>query len=123
MEENTNKVIVFLDTVGRTVVAELVQETEALLKVKNPGVVHLQVKPGANQLELQIMPLFFREFIKPGSTTPIWTYQKSLIASCEDLVLDDRFLSQYKQLAASAVEAPQPAKETEVIRLFDDEKK
>lgn len=118
MEKNTNNIVVFLDTVGRTVVAQLVSETDTAIKVKNPGVVHLNVKPGANQLELQIMPLFFREFIKAESTTPVWTYQKALITLSEDLVLDDRFVAQYNQL--TSIVAPEPPKETEVIRLFDE---
>ena len=61
----TTKLVVFLDTIGRTVLGERVDEktTDIVLTIKNPAVVQVMPNQQTGQLALQILPLFFKEFL------------------------------------------------------------
>jgi len=122
--ETNNKLIVFFDTVGRTIIGEKNNEetTEKNLVVKNPAVVHISPNPQSGQLTLQILPLFFKEFLadKTGSTS--WTYKKDLITEANDVALDFKLQAQYQQLFNAPVSQPsQPQNSPDVVKLFDDE--
>ena len=38
-----SNIITFIDPIGRTMLAELVEETETQLTVKNPAIIHVQM--------------------------------------------------------------------------------
>jgi hypothetical protein len=119
----TTKLITFLDTIGRTVIAERVDErtTDAVLTVKNPAVVQVMPNQQTGQLALQILPLFFREFQADKTEATYWKYQRNLITESEDIAFDFKLDAQYKQIFAALPAAPQPAQgEPQVVKLFED---
>jgi len=117
---NTNKELtVFLDTIGRTVVGKAIEQTDTTLTIENPALVHIQPNPQTNQLQLQILPLFFKEFQADKSKPTVWHFNKANITLSESIQFAFQFAAQYDQLFA----APQPTNQTpaEVVKLFDDE--
>lgn len=120
---NNIKLTVFLDTIGRTLVAEKVSEDETNLVIKNPAVVNITPNPNNGQISLQLLPLFFREFLADITESTTWVYKKALITLSEQMVLDFKFIAQYMNIFAppQSQEQPQPeTKQEKVIKLFDE---
>ena len=120
---NNIKLTVFLDTIGRTLVAEKVSEDETNLVIKNPAVVNITPNPNNGQISLQLLPLFFREFLADITESTTWVYKKALITLSEQMVLDFKFIAQYMNIFAppQTQEQPQPeTKQEKVIKLFDE---
>ena len=114
-----SNIITFIDPIGRTMLAELVEETETQLTVKNPAIIHVQPTPNG-QLNVQTIPLFFKEFVgernkKEGT---IWAYNKSLVVRGLNIENDDRLVQQYQ--AVFAAPAAQLSGEPQVVKLFDE---
>lgn len=115
---NTNKELtVFLDNVGRTIIGKIQNENESSLTIENPALVHIQANPQTNQLQLQILPLFFKEFQADKNQATAWTYKKANITVAEPITFAAQFTAQYEQLFAPA----QPAAPQKVVKLFDEE--
>ena len=98
------KYIAILDHVGRTIIGELVGETDATLSIYNPVILHVQPQENG-QLQVQTFPVLFFEFISKdfrGSNT--WTYNKSNIVT-SDVVLTDLIIAQYSKIN-TPVESP-----------------
>jgi len=124
----------FLDTVGRTIIGELVSEDEKTIKVKNPVIVNIAPQKddkGNVKMAIQLFPIFLRELLGDRSASIEWVYQKNLITlSTTPITLDFRLTIQYQQLFApieqGQMPAPQPTvpaanqSNPEVIKLFDD---
>lgn len=119
-QTNTKPLTVFLDTIGRTIIGKVASETTDALAVENPAVVHVQPNPQTNQLQLQILPLFFREFQADRNQATVWNYRKANITTCDDVTFAVQFISQYEQMFR-VVEAAPPAPEPQVIKLFEDD--
>jgi len=119
-----NKIVVFLDSVGRTVLGEKIEtETnEKTLAIKNPAVVHILPNQQTGQLQLQILPLFFKEFLADKDTGTTWKYNRCSITEAIDVMFDFKLEAQYRQIFANVpVPAPQqPQGKPEVIKLFDE---
>lgn len=125
METKTN-LVVFFDTVGRTVIGEKVDSdsNDKILAVKNPAVVHISPNQQTGQLTLQILPLFFKEFLADKTSATIWNYKKDLITECKDIVFDFKLQAQYQQLFSptpTTQQPKEPQKSGDVVKLFDDE--
>ena len=123
------KLTVFVDTVGRTVVGESLEDTATVLTVKNPAIVHVQPNPQTGQISVQLIPFFFKEFLKDqtkGDT--VWEFLKSNMTVAKDIELDDRLVTQYSNMY-SVIQSPgagvitsdvdTPGKDAPVIKLFD----
>lgn len=122
MSETTNKIVVFFDSVGRTILGERVDAstTDAVLSIKNPAVVHIMPNQQTGQLQLQILPLFFREFLADKSEPTIWNYNRSLITEAQDVAFDFKLQAQYQQIFnPSPIITPKGS--GDVVRLFDEE--
>ena len=121
------KIVTFLDTVGRTIIGEFQSEDEKTIVVKNPAVVNVvptQEPGGQVKLALQLFPLFFREFLADKSENTIWRYNKSNITLSENpIIFDFKLTIQYTQLFATG-QGPAPIAKTEnaltPIKLFDE---
>lgn len=121
--ETKNTIIIFLDQVGRTVLGEPVpnESTKEVLAIKNPAVVAVSQQQ-TGQLSLQILPLFFKEFLADKNESTTWLYQKDKITVCKDVLLDFKLNAQYQQLFSSvpvpttSSNQPQP----DVVKLFDE---
>lgn len=130
---NNTKITAFFDSVSRTIIGEEVTEasTDKVLVVKDPAVLHLQPNPQTGQLALQILPLFFKEFLADRTDSVIVEFNKDTITTIKDPILDFKIVAQYQQIVNLASQPPQaqpgqpqageqPSNE-EVIKLFDDE--
>jgi len=119
-----NKIITFLDSVGRTVLGEKIESetNEQILAVKNPAVVHILPNQQTGQLQLQILPLFFKEFLADKDTGTTWKYNRTSITEAIDVTFDFKLEAQYRQIFANTpAPAPQqPQGKPEVVKLFDE---
>jgi hypothetical protein len=123
MSETQNQIVVFFDSVGRTILGERVDAntTDAVLSVKNPAVVHIMPNQQTGQLQLQILPLFFREFLADKTEPTVWNYNRSLITEAQDVAFDFKLQAQYQQIFnPSPIITPANAG-GDVVRLFDEE--
>jgi hypothetical protein len=125
-----NKLIIFIDNIGRTIVGEQVNSTsDKSIKVKNPAIIWAQPNQQNGQLNIQVIPLFFRELLagKSKEEGVIWEYLTSNITIATNLELDTRLTSQYRQITSAQPVIPSGAgTPPKVIKLFDsdeDEKK
>jgi len=119
-----NKIAVFFDTVGRTILGERLDDktTDKVLVIKNPAVVHIMPNQQTGQLQLQILPLFFKEFLADKDNGTVWNYNRANITEAVDVTFDFKLEAQYRQIfAATPASAPQqPQGSPEVIKLFDE---
>ena len=120
----SNQIVTFLDTVGRTIIGETFTEqtTVDVLAIKNPAVVHIVPNPQTNQLQLQILPLFFREFQADKTEAIVWLFKRNNITENAGFTLDFKLVAQYQQATTPQQSAPQQAPgEPDTIKLFDEE--
>ena len=124
MTNTENKIVVFFDSVGRTILGEKLEDktTNEVLTIKNPAVVHIMPNQQSGQLQLQILPLFFKEFLAEKDNGTVWNYNRANITEAVDVTFDFKLEAQYRQIfAAGPAPAPQqPQGSPEVIKLFDD---
>jgi hypothetical protein len=115
-----SNIITFVDHIGRTLLAELVEDSAQHLTVKNPAIIHVQ--PAANgQLNVQTIPLYFREFIsdKNKNSGTTWKFNKATIVLGVDIENDSRLVEQYNRLFTAAPVAS-TTDDQKVIKLFDE---
>lgn len=118
MSNSTKQLTVFLDNIGRTIIGKIVDQDDSILSIENPALVHIQANPQTNQLQLQILPLFFKEFQADKNSPTLWTFKKGNITTSGDIPFAPQFIAQYEQMFQPPQTTPQEAK---VVRLFDDE--
>ena len=116
------QLITFIDHIGRNILGELVENTERLLGVKNPAIIHVQ--PTADgRLNVQVIPLYFKEFVseknRVNGTT--WYYNKSNVVIATDLENDPKLVTQYHAVFAPVAPMVPPAEAgaPKVVKLFD----
>jgi hypothetical protein len=111
------KLVTFLDNIQRTLIATLVSEDKSTLTVTKPVI--LNVTPTQDKkLQVQLYPVFFREFTADRDVFANWTYSKTSIV-LSDIELEANLQLQYAQMfTTAAVNANTP-----VVKLFDDETK
>ena len=119
MNETSNQLVVILDSIGRTIVGKRSAETDTILTLENPSVVIVQPNPSTNQIQLQLLPLFFKEFLSDKNQELVWNFNKGSITQSGPLVLGDQFVAQYENMWRSIVAPPQPDGE-QVIQLFEE---
>jgi hypothetical protein len=132
MSENKNTVIAILDSVGRTIIGEVNQDktNDKILGIKNPVVLHIVPQDQSGRMSVQLLPLFFREFLADKSGDVTFEYKKDIITEVSVDALDFRLQAQYSQLfnknnvfvppQASASETPAAGQGGSVINLFDE---
>jgi hypothetical protein len=101
--ENTgSKLIVILDPIGRTILGEKVccgqQCNEDVLKLKNPVVLHIVPADNQGKMSVQLLPLFFREFLADKSGDVVFTFEKTKVVTTDIDALDFRLQGQYAQM-------------------------
>jgi hypothetical protein len=127
-DEKKKDLVVFLDTIGRTIIAERTGESSDELKIKNPAVVNIVPQPvidqnnqpvidqitgqPAQRMALQLFPLFFREFLADKEEPVKFNFKKHNITMSDgDIALDYKVCIQYDQLfvaVGEVVASPQP---------------
>ncbi len=112
------KITTFIDSIGRTIIADEVKTENGLLSVKNPAMVNV-VQAQNGQLQVQLIPLFFAEFIDTATrgegTT--WEYNTQNITR-GSVTFDQKLVEQYTRVFNPA--PPSPPQEAPVIKLFED---
>lgn len=132
MSENKNTVIAILDSVGRTIIGEVNHDktNDKVLGIKNPVVLHIVPQDQSGRMSVQLLPLFFREFLADKSGDVTFEYKKENITEVSVDALDFRLQAQYSQLfnknnvfvppQASSPQAPVAGQGNSVINLFDE---
>lgn len=125
---NTSQLTTFLDSLGRTIIAEPVPEltTDSHFTVKNPVIVHIVPVGNNGQMTVQLLPVFFREFLADKTDDTTWKYNRSTITEAETVVFDFKLTAQYQQMFsksnlilppnAGEVVSPSP----DAVKLFDE---
>ena len=127
MSEPTQKIIVFLDNIGRTILGEEQSSSTDSLVVKNPVILNVQAAEGG-RMSVQLFPIFFREFLGDKADAVSFTFNKNSITQTDISALDFRLIGQYNQLFnPNNVFVPagqQPSEDQKVnpavINLFDE---
>jgi hypothetical protein len=138
---DTKNLITYMDTVGRIILAENIPEiterdifvkgtNKDFLVVKNPVVVNIVFQRGQDgqstgQMALQLLPLFFKEFLADKSADVVYTIPRGMICTTDPLVFDVRVIEQYKSIFSGFMgmikpNSPVDGKDSKVIKLFDD---
>jgi hypothetical protein len=113
------KLITFIDSIGRAILAEESKSNDKILTVKNPVMINVNQQQNG-QLQVQLIPLFFSEFVDQATRSEgtLWSYQKSSIALGE-VNIDSRLQEQYTRIFTVAPPTPEAVGES-VIKLFDE---
>lgn len=113
--------VTFIDSIGRTILGEEVNRTDTTLVVKNPAMINVnQAQNG--QLQVQLIPLFFAEFVDAATRSDgtLWNFNLATLTLGE-VVIDPRLLDQYSKVFGVANLAPQDSStEESVVKLFDE---
>ena len=112
------KFVTFIDHIGRTIIGAHVESDKTSITVKNPAIIHVQPTQ-AGQLNVQTIPLYFREFIgeKSKANGTVWKFNLANVVLGVDIDNDPRLIDQYNKLFAAPV---QQAPTEPVIKLFDE---
>ena len=113
----TNKLTLFLDYIGRTLMGEIIETTETTIRVKNPVVVDTMHDPSNGKVTLQMLPLFFREFLQNSTEPLVWQFAKNRLTLCENGEVNAGLANQYTQIFSAL---PPQAVKADTIKLFED---
>jgi hypothetical protein len=125
----TTQIVTFLDTVGRTIVGELDNQTDSVLSVKNPVVLHVVPQDQSGRMSVQLLPIFFREFLADKTGDVVFSFKKSTITETDINAFDFRLQAQYTQMfnksnifvPPAGVQTPTPqGGNGGIINLFDE---
>ena len=94
----TTKIVTFLDTVGRTIVGEFVSSDDVVLTVKNPVVLHVVPQDQSGRMSVQLLPIFFREFLADKTGDVNFSFKKQTITETDIDAFDFRLQAQYVQM-------------------------
>jgi hypothetical protein len=129
---NTPNLTTFLDSLGRTIIGELVSDksTKTHLAVQNPVIVHIVPAGNSGQMTVQLLPVFFREFLADKTEDTVWFYNKQSITESDTLVFDFKLTAQYQQMFsksnliippdAGQVSPATTSQAQDVVKLFDE---
>ena len=84
-------IITYIDSIGRTCFGELVEKTEAHLKVKSPAMIMVTPNDAAN-MKVDVMPLFFTEF--SSGEPPVFVYTPTQYTQVE-VIISSKILEHY----------------------------
>lgn len=117
---NPDNIIVFLDSIQRTIIATQVDApSENKLAITKPVILTVTPTPD-KRLQVQLYPLFFREFTSNRDEFATWVFDKSTI-TVSDVNLEANLIAQYKQMFLITPAAGSNANDTgKVIKLFDE---
>ena len=124
-QNNNTNLTTFLDAVGRTILGEPVETTDTHVKVKNPVVLHVVPTDNTGKMSVQLLPIFFREFLADKTGDVVFSYEKKSVTLTDIDALDFRLQAQYSQMFnknntfVTPQQQPQAPSQS-VINLFDE---
>jgi hypothetical protein len=123
----TSTLTVILDAVGRTILGQPVEASEGKLAIKNPVILHVVPADNQGKMSVQLLPLFFREFLADKTGDVVVTYDTNRISPTDIDALDFRLQAQYNQMfnkenafVQPQAEQPPASGGEQVINLFDE---
>lgn len=129
MTDNTQQITVFLDMLGRTIIGVLdsKQTNKDTLAVVNPAVLNI-VPTQQGSMQVQIIPMIFRELQAEREQDVTWVYNRTNITESQNMVPSFQITSQYQNVVSPTPQANTPvppadtpsASNDDVIKLFDD---
>ena len=97
--ENKKDLIVFVDNVGRNIYGELVSQEEKYFWVKNPAIINIVPNASNGQLQVQVLPYFFGEFLKnKEEPKTVWKFSAKSVVIATELDLDEKLTLQYERM-------------------------
>lgn len=117
------KIVVFNDGIGRTCFGEVLDQTDTILRLKDPAMI--MVTPNdTGQMKVDVIPLFFAEFIVPdedGSKQCVFNINRNNI-SLIDVNLTDSITKHYftKINVKETAETKEEEDTTPEVKLFED---
>ena len=122
----------FIDSVGRNVLGVIEGSSigSAVLPgntitVKNP--VMIAVQPNNGQLQIQLVPLFFAEFIKPNgedNRNYKFVFNLTSISYGVGFEVDEKIIAQYEKIVSATFNAsnePPAVEEPKTVKLFSED--
>jgi hypothetical protein len=99
-ETNNPNIVTFLDAVGRTIVGTLIaeQSNDTITAVQNPVVLHVVPQDQSGRMSVQLLPIFFREFLADKTANVTFFYKKDTITETSIEAFDFRLQAQYTQM-------------------------
>lgn len=123
---NENNLTIIIDNVGRTIVGKKknLDQNSLDLVLENPAVIYVTPdEENKGRISVQMMPLFFREFLADKESPVLAHYKSTQYVLLEIANYDERMNNQYQQTFGRIIipESPQisNAKEPKVVDLFD----
>lgn len=94
----SQKLVVFFDPLGRTILGVNAGETADVLQVQNPAVLHAALND-QGKIQVNLIPAFFREFYKDWNNTSVFNYNKAAITvEANGNALEDKLVEQYENM-------------------------
>lgn len=129
--ENTNpNLIVILDSVGRTILGEKVDGgSDSTTSIKNPVILHIVPAGQDGRMSVQLIPLFFREFLADKTSDVVFSYDNAKVVKTNIDAIDFRLQGQYAQIfnpanqfvtGGTAPQSPNSGETPKVVNLFDE---
>ena len=121
MSKKESNIVTFIDHIGRTIIGELVKSDSSHLTVKNPAIIHVQPTQ-QGQLNVQTIPLYFREFVgeKSRANGTTWKFNVANVVLGDDVDNDTRLVEQYFKLFSTPLPTAADQPKEKVVKLFDD---
>ena len=88
------EMVVFLDSVSRTIAGVKVGETESTISVENPVIVNA-IPNQQGQMSLQLIPVFFREVLADKNQDCTFEFNKGQITESNISNMDKQIEMQY----------------------------
>ena len=117
------EIVVFLDSVSRTIAGVKKGESDTTVTIENPVIVNAMPNQ-QGQMSLQLIPVFFREILSDKNQDCSFEYNKGEITQTNITELDKQIEMQYALLFKPVpVELDTDAEDGEkVVDLFGDQK-
>lgn len=119
---NASDLVCLVDN-QRSIIGELVEMTDDVVRVKNPASVHLQPTPD-NQIQVQLFPFWFSELLSSDQREKgtVWDFKRaSVVLSPDPIDLDTRLVQQYNRVFGYITQnIITPPGSDKIIKLFDD---
>lgn len=120
---NETKIITFVDHIGRTLLAEFVEDVDGgkSFVARNPAIIHVQPTQ-QGQLNVQTIPLYFRDFVseKNKQEGTLWRFHYASVVLGLNIENDERLIKQYNALFADAPLIQPATTDAKVVKLFDE---
>ena len=113
MEETIS---LFIDGAGRYILGVIQSQTEVSLTVKDPAIIVVNAGPNG-QVQVQTIPLFFRELIDPSQQSTTWDFPINNCVLSHGAKLSDQLIAQYRR-AINPPQQPQ-VQQPQTVKLFD----